>query len=164
MTNTVAWGNIRCMSEQTGSQWFTYHEAGAILGIGAESVKRRAQRGSLPRQIGPDGRARVSLGDPSLAVSDDVPRQPFHAVAQKLRAVFWPDNTCAYCRGEASQLDHVTPRALGGTDDPWNLIPACRPCNLAKNTKLAERFAGLRALHRIRLFCEAARLLSDDVR
>ena len=45
---------------------------------------------------------------------------------------------CFYCGLPAQtgvialQVDHVLPQALGGTDDPWNLVAACQPCNLGK--------------------------------
>jgi hypothetical protein len=40
--------------------------------------------------------------------------------------------TCAYCGGEADTIDHVYPRAMGGTDHPSNLVPACGSCNSRK--------------------------------
>lgn len=40
--------------------------------------------------------------------------------------------TCVYCGREATVLDHVLPRALGGTDDPANLAYCCYDCNMAK--------------------------------
>jgi hypothetical protein len=44
--------------------------------------------------------------------------------------------TCRYCRSTTSELtvDHVTPVALGGTDDPSNLVAACRDCNAGKGS------------------------------
>lgn len=36
---------------------------------------------------------------------------------------------CMYCGSPAEAVDHVIPRALGGTDDAVNLVPACKPCN-----------------------------------
>lgn len=39
---------------------------------------------------------------------------------------------CAYCGCPADTLDHVRPLAKGGLTIRTNLIPACRPCNLAK--------------------------------
>ena len=44
------------------------------------------------------------------------------------------NHTCRYCRSTEGQLtvDHVTPVALGGTDDPSNLVAACRGCNAGK--------------------------------
>ena len=42
--------------------------------------------------------------------------------------------TCRYCRSTDNPLtiDHVTPVSLGGTDDPSNLVAACRDCNAGK--------------------------------
>ncbi|WP_410576649.1 HNH endonuclease [Amycolatopsis sp. lyj-108] len=42
---------------------------------------------------------------------------------------------CAYCGGKAEHLDHVWPLVLAGDDAPWNLAPACSPCNLSKGGK-----------------------------
>lgn len=46
------------------------------------------------------------------------------------------NHTCRYCGGTAPDVvltvDHVTPVALGGTDDPSNLVAACRDCNAGK--------------------------------
>jgi hypothetical protein len=45
---------------------------------------------------------------------------------------------CHYCGatpvGALLQVDHVIPRAEGGTDDPANLITACTPCNSGKSS------------------------------
>ncbi|WP_336628431.1 MULTISPECIES: HNH endonuclease [unclassified Microbacterium] len=40
---------------------------------------------------------------------------------------------CIYCDHPWEHVDHVIPRALGGADDPHNLVPACAECNLSKN-------------------------------
>ena len=44
------------------------------------------------------------------------------------------NHTCRYCRSTDNPLtiDHVTPVSLGGTDDPSNLVAACRDCNAGK--------------------------------
>ncbi len=49
---------------------------------------------------------------------------------------------CAYCKTSGVQLymEHMTPRARGGTDRPSNLCPACKPCNEKKGTKTASEF------------------------
>lgn len=43
---------------------------------------------------------------------------------------------CRYCGRRAPDVeltvDHVTPTALGGTDDPSNLVAACADCNAGK--------------------------------
>lgn len=48
---------------------------------------------------------------------------------------------CGYCRtsssitGQPLTVDHIIPRARGGTDDESNLWLACRRCNEAKATR-----------------------------
>ena len=49
-------------------------------------------------------------------------------------------SACAYCGSEADTVDHVIPRAWGGSDDAANLVPACRSCNSRKGTKPASLF------------------------
>lgn len=46
------------------------------------------------------------------------------------------DNTCRYCHATDTALviDHVVPVALGGTDDPSNLVAACKDCNSGKSS------------------------------
>ena len=39
---------------------------------------------------------------------------------------------CQYCNQEATTVDHVIPRRLGGLDSDDNLVSSCRRCNLAK--------------------------------
>ena len=41
--------------------------------------------------------------------------------------------TCAYCSAPIEHVDHIQPRALGGTDEPHNLIGACAECNGSKS-------------------------------
>ncbi len=47
-------------------------------------------------------------------------------------------HTCRYCGGKAPDIpltvDHVIPTALGGTDEPSNLVTACQPCNAGKTS------------------------------
>jgi hypothetical protein len=46
------------------------------------------------------------------------------------------DFTCRYCHATDAPLtiDHVTPTALGGTDEPSNLVAACKDCNAGKSS------------------------------
>ena len=46
------------------------------------------------------------------------------------------DYTCRYCRSTENTLtiDHVVPEALGGGNDPSNLVAACRDCNAGKSS------------------------------
>jgi hypothetical protein len=62
------------------------------------------------------------------------------AVSKRTRyEVLRRDNhTCQYCGGVAPEVtltvDHVTPVALGGSDDPSNLVAACKDCNAGKSS------------------------------
>lgn len=46
---------------------------------------------------------------------------------------------CQYCGAQIQDtelhVDHVIPRKLGGTDDPFNLVTACTACNLGKGSR-----------------------------
>jgi hypothetical protein len=46
--------------------------------------------------------------------------------------------TCRYCGESAPNVvltvDHVMPRTLGGTNDPTNLVTACKDCNAGKGS------------------------------
>ena len=56
---------------------------------------------------------------------------------------------CVYCGADAKQLhvDHVMPTALGGSDDPSNLVTSCQDCNLGKasSSPNAEQVAAVDA-------------------
>jgi HNH endonuclease len=62
------------------------------------------------------------------------------AVSKRLRyEVLRRDNyTCRYCGAKAPDVkitvDHVVPVALGGTDEPSNLVAACDACNDGKTS------------------------------
>lgn len=47
-------------------------------------------------------------------------------------------NRCRYCGASAEDspltVDHVVPTALGGSDDPSNLVAACKDCNAGKTS------------------------------
>jgi 5-methylcytosine-specific restriction endonuclease McrA len=44
---------------------------------------------------------------------------------------------CAYCGQQADTVDHITPLAKGGTNDPDNLTAACNRCNATKKDSTA---------------------------
>lgn len=64
------------------------------------------------------------------------------AVSKRLRhEILKRDNyTCRYCRSVDNPLtiDHVIPVALGGTDEPTNLVAACKDCNAGKSSVPAD--------------------------
>lgn len=65
-------------------------------------------------------------------------------VTKRLRyEVLRRDNhTCRYCGATAPDvkltIDHVIPQALGGPDEPANLVAACEPCNSGKSSIPAD--------------------------
>jgi len=49
---------------------------------------------------------------------------------------------CSYCKktNVPLQIEHLTPKARGGSNRVRNLVLACEPCNLARGTKTAAEF------------------------
>ncbi len=55
--------------------------------------------------------------------------------------------TCMHCgkglveghKDLAPEVDHLTPKSKGGTDDAWNLVASCRKCNNDKSDKKLVR-------------------------
>ena len=62
------------------------------------------------------------------------------AVSKRLRFEILrrDDFTCRYCGRKPPEtelrIDHVLPKALGGTDDPGNLVSSCHDCNSGKTS------------------------------
>jgi len=64
--------------------------------------------------------------------------------------------TCRYCGCEATEVDHVAPRARGGATAPSNLVAACRRCNKTKGVRTPAEWQRDKALSR--LLADAARV------
>ena len=47
---------------------------------------------------------------------------------------------CSYCGAKAEEIDHIVPRANGGTDSSYNLTPTCRACNEKKSNLTLKEF------------------------
>jgi hypothetical protein len=45
---------------------------------------------------------------------------------------------CAYCLGDATEVDHVLPWNWNHNDDDDNLVACCRDCNAIANDKIFE--------------------------
>lgn len=64
------------------------------------------------------------------------------AISKKTRfAIFQRDAfTCQYCGGKPPkamlELEHITPKSKGGTDDEINLVTSCFDCNRGKGAKV----------------------------
>ena len=69
-----------------------------------------------------------------------------YATAEKIlaRLSMFADK-CAYCGDPYEHLDHVIPLVRGGSALPVNLVPACKPCNLAKSWKTRREWLADRA-------------------
>jgi hypothetical protein len=50
------------------------------------------------------------------------------------------NDPCFYCGGPGENDDHYVSLANGGTDHWWNLVRACKKCNLSKGPKNGDEF------------------------
>ena len=50
---------------------------------------------------------------------------------------------CVYCGAEATEIDHIVPRAKGGTNSTYNLVASCRACNEKKSNLTLKDFGKL---------------------
>jgi hypothetical protein len=64
--------------------------------------------------------------DGTHLLSKKITRQRFRA------SIFasW-NHTCAYCGAHATTIDHIRPKAKGGTTHMSNCVPACLDCNVS---------------------------------
>lgn len=73
-------------------------------------------------------------------MADDTPAAKPAPISRRIRfEILRRDgHTCRYCGAQAPDVpltvDHVIPRALGGSDDTTNLVTACRDCNYGKGS------------------------------
>jgi 5-methylcytosine-specific restriction endonuclease McrA len=73
------------------------------------------------------------------------------------------DRKCAYCGVEnvPLQIEHIIPRAKGGTNRVSNLCLACEPCNIKKGTKNIEEFLKKKPDVLKKVLAQAKRPLKD---
>jgi hypothetical protein len=79
---------------------------------------------------------------PRLLLLTRYGRVPVTTLRLSRRNVFLRDDyTCQYCGKQAAQrelnLDHVTPRCVGGRTSWENLVTSCRRCNFRKGSMVA---------------------------
>lgn len=67
------------------------------------------------------------------------------------------DFRCIYCLSDLRDaapfdisLDHITPQSDGGSNEPSNMVTACRSCNCSRGDKPLARFAGKETIAHIR--------------
>ena len=70
---------------------------------------------------------------------------------------------CAYCdaTGVPLQVEHIHPKARGGSNRVSNLTLACRPCNQAKDASLIQDFLAHAPARLARVQAQAKRPLKD---
>ena len=64
---------------------------------------------------------------------------------QKLRSFIFnrSNGKCVYCGAKATEIDHVIPKAKGGTNSSYNLVASCKSCNQMKSNKTLKEFGKL---------------------
>jgi hypothetical protein len=93
-------------------------------------------------QAGSSVQAELWPDEPLLTVAPG-PTQP---VSRRRRSIYdQSSGKCHYCGVPLDlsgkwHIEHQQPRALGGGDDPLNLVAACAPCNLTKRDRTALEF------------------------
>ncbi len=78
---------------------------------------------------------------PSVVRLRNYVKVPYHRRVPLTRtAVFARDShRCQYCRAPADSLDHVVPKARGGTNTWENVVACCRRCNVRKGSLLPHQ-------------------------
>ena len=63
----------------------------------------------------------------------------------KLRSFIFnrSNGKCVYCGAKATEIDHIVPRAKGGTNSVYNLVASCRSCNEKKSNLSLKAFGKL---------------------
>jgi hypothetical protein len=119
--------------------------AGAVLSSGLD--KREAIESARRLLRGPaanDQRWEQQALWPDLPLPAAVPK--VRSISRRRREVFErSEGRCVYCRAVLTldgrwHIEHQQARALGGGDDPLNLVAACAPCNLRKRDRTALEF------------------------
>lgn len=102
------------------------------------------QRGINPRALGTNPKAVRRVREKCERMGWNPPEEPSGMLPRWLRfEIFKRDSfRCSYCgatprkHGAYLQVDHIIPKAAGGTDDPANLTTACEDCNAGKAARL----------------------------
>ena len=105
---------------------------------GADACKKtssRIKKGKLPKSMG------LSVLRRQLRVFAKENHMPRLTITAEVRQqIFDRDKTCVYCGGSTQVIEHVIPRARGGSDYVCNLVAACTKCNSQKGCQLNQEF------------------------
>jgi hypothetical protein len=125
--------------------------AGSVLSVSEDKGQALAAARRMLR--GEQVPAREAANDPQweqreLWASKELPPVLARAVkvSRRRRQIFErSDGRCHYCRKPLTldgkwHVEHMIPRALGGTDDTLNMVAACPECNLRKSDSTALEF------------------------
>lgn len=81
----------------------------------------------------------LSIPEPKVVALHKYIHVPRKENTVSRRAVLFRDkNTCVYCGGHATTIDHIIPRSKGGKHDWSNVVAACKPCNSKKSDSFLE--------------------------
>jgi hypothetical protein len=119
---------------------------GAVLSVGED--KMRALAGAR-RLLGVCAPTSAYVEPPwrqgQLFPSSETPTPTLKRkrISRRRRAIFWRgEGRCHYCRTKLDingpfHCEHMVPLALGGDDQPLNLVPSCPSCNSRKGPRTA---------------------------
>jgi hypothetical protein len=133
---------------------------GAVLSISEDKLQALACARQLLK-VANDSHLTPAAPPMQLELGFAEPEQPVAApaaaaepaspkVTRRRREIFdKSEGRCHYCDESlllegAWHIEHMMPRALGGTDAPLNLVAACTRCNLAKSDRTAIEFVAER--------------------
>ena len=111
------------------TQHLSAREIGDYLGITPHAVYQR--------------RSRLGIKFHRDLKDKPIPRGETRKWPPNIRAIkdfiFQRDNyRCHYCGDEATQIDHIVPQSLGGTNITTNLVASCARCNNLKGNSCYE--------------------------
>jgi hypothetical protein len=123
--------------------------AGTVLSVSLDKLEAIAAARKLLHLTAPLETAANDSVWEQEALWQDLPfdaQRPPTRVSRRRREIFARSGGhCAYCRTPLTlegtwHVEHQRPRALGGGDDPVNLVAACQTCNLEKGARTALEF------------------------
>lgn len=113
------------------------------------AVSKAGALGLARLALAPERRATLIAYLDRVAELVAPPKSSVARIGRRRRAIFEKsEGKCSYCGVRLDlagrwHVDHAMPKALGGSNDPVNLVAACAPCNHAKRDKTDVEFRAL---------------------